>query len=796
VLLAVLLGGPATGSAQTSEDVVVDISVQGLRRVEADAVLDRIESEEGKPLDPVLLTADLRRVWESDFFRDIRIEKEPVEGGWRVYFVVVEKPSIKTVSFLGNDDVSQDDIEEVVDVKPFTILNKDKLKKNVDKIRDLYVEKGYYLADVDYRVVEIADNQHEIDVVFDIVENAKVVVKQLSFIGNHNIPSSEIKAVLQTREGDELSWLMSSGTYKEEFFQTDLFRIQALYYDRGYVTVKVGQPTATISTDRRYIYLAVPIEEGLQYSIGEITFSGEVALDSKEDEELITEEMLRGRLSIASGDTFNRTSLFEDIQRLTDVYRNQGYAYANVTPNSSVRAGVRKVDLDLEVERGDVVFFDRIEIVGNTRTRDKVIRREMRIYEGDKFNALGIEVSRARVFQLGFFETVDVTTNKGRKANTVDVTVEIKEKSTGTFQVGAGFSSVESFIATAQISQNNFLGTGQLLSVSAQLSFGDFARQLATLQFYEPYFLDSMWSFGLNAYITQRYYREFQRNASGFSPTFGYPITADLRVSAGYTLEWIEVEVDPNTGPSYADLSRGNGRNSSVTATVAYDTRDNRLFPTAGMYHVLTGEISDRAIGSEVGLEHRRLQLITRFYYPLPLGFVAKFNASIGLVFARGDERVAVAERFFPGGISSVRGFEPRGLGPTARVTDRGDPISATSDFLIGGNKEAVFNLELEVPILKSAGIKGVVFADAGNAYDDDEGFFYVDTPNRMIPTAYLMGSDEELQPPLGLYWSFGFGFRWFSPIGPLRFEWGIPITKRKPSDRDIIFEFTIGNFF
>ncbi|MBI5509149.1 MAG: outer membrane protein assembly factor BamA [Deltaproteobacteria bacterium] len=788
--------GAANPQAATGAPRVTDIRVEGLRRVESEAALSRVQIKVGDVFDPKTASQALHQVWETELFRDVRLEREVMASGIRLVFVVTEKPSIKEVKYEGNDSLSEDDIKAVVDVKPFTILKVNELKKNVEKIRDLCVEKGFYLAEVAYRIDKIDGNDNEVNVVFTVVENAKVMVKQLTFIGNKHLKDEQIKDVLQTREGSELSFLSQSGTYKEEFFQTDLFRIQALYYDHGFVNIKVGQPTATISSDRRYIFLSAPIEEGEQYNIGEVKFSGDVTLKADDGSVKIDEAEVRSKLTIRAGEIFNRTQLFQDIQSITDVYRDQGYAYANVTPNSAIRNDVKAVDLDLEVERGDVIYFERLEVVGNTRTRDKVIRREMRIFEGDRYSATNLNESKARVYQLGFFETVNISTSRGSKPNLMNVTIEVKEKSTGTFQIGAGFSSVESFIATAQIAQNNFLGNGQLLSVSAQLSFGDFARQLATVQFYEPYFLDSEWSFGMNAYITQRYYREFQRNANGLSPSFGYPITPDLRVNAGYTLEFVRVETDPASGKAFADLTRGNGRNSSVNASVAYDTRDNRLFPSKGHFHTISAEVSDRALGAEDGLENRRLQLYLRYYYPLPLSLVLKLNAEFGVVSARGGRRVAIAERFFPGGIYSVRGFEPRGLGPTEKVANKGDPSSPTSDFIVGGNKQTIFNLEIEFPIIEQAGIKGVVFADAGNAYNDDEGFFYLGTPRKLRPPAFMMRSDRRVDPPLGLYYAFGFGFRWFSPIGPLRFEWGIPITKRNVTDRGIIFEFTIGNFF
>ena len=239
---------------------------------------------------------------------------------------------------------------------------------------------------------------------------------------------------------------------------------------------------------------------------------------------------------------FKRTTLFEDIGRLSNVYKNRGYAFANVTPNSKMRPDEKLVDIEMAVQKGDLVYIDRIEISGNSKTRDKVIRREMRVFEGELYSEAGINASKARIFQLGFFETVEIKPAGGASKDTMTLEVEVKEKNTGTFQVGAGFSSVESFIATAQIAQNNFLGTGQSLSLSLQLSFGTFGRKFGSLQFYEPYLFDTMFSLGMNAYVTQQYYRDFQRAATGLAPTVGYPLTPDLRLSLGYTIENIEIK--------------------------------------------------------------------------------------------------------------------------------------------------------------------------------------------------------------------------------------------------------------
>ncbi|MEE2959853.1 MAG: outer membrane protein assembly factor BamA [Myxococcota bacterium] len=798
VVWALIWVTPFTAAASVPH-IVQEVEVQGQRRVEERTILADLEVEVGKSLAPETITRDLRRIWSLGFFRDVRIEKEIRENGLVIVVHVVEKPAIRKVEYIGNDKLSTEDIEEVVNVKALRILNRKKLQANVSKIQELYSDKGYYLADVQYRTQVVDESPHLVDVFFDIQEKYKVQVRTIDLVGNSALEEHELKAIMRTREGNELSFLSNQGTFKEEFFQADLMMLQAYYLDHGYLTVNVGRPAVTISADQKHIDISVPIEEGEQYRIGKIDFSGDFEIKDETRGD-ITRDKLLERLSIESGDIFSRKTLLESIERIANSYKNLGYAYANVTPNTRTDPEAQTVELVMDVQPGKLVYFGRIDVVGNTKTRDKVIRRELRIYEGELYSEALMQVSKARIFQLGFFETVELTTATTEVGDVVDVKVEIKEKSTGTFQVGAGFSSAESFIANAQISQNNFLGTGQTLSLSAQLSFGEFGRKLATVQFYEPYFLDSFLSLGLNAYITQQYYIDFQRDATGFSPSLGYPITPDLRVQVGYTLEKIRISTDDRSGFSRApqaalfNLNR-DGLSSALSGTLSYDTRNNRLFPSGGQYHRFNVEWSDGILGSDAGMEFTKMNLTARYYHNLFWSLVFKFNASLGYVFGPNGSAAPISERFFPGGIFSVRGFRPRELGPTVAVLDKEDPASAAFFFNEGGNKEAVFNLELEFDILATAGIKGVLFLDAGNAYNDDESFFYL-TGNKTAPDVYLTGSNRRIKPPLGLYYGAGFGLRWFSPIGPLRFEWGIPITKKNVDGESVVFEFTIGNFF
>ena len=479
-------------TAQADQSKITEIKIEGNRRVQDKTIASAISVKVGDEVSAEQITKDLRAIWDKGFFKDIQILQDVTDQGIILTVQVTEKPSIRKVVYKGNDDVSDEDITEVVNVKPMKILNVELLKTNAAKIRELYVDKGFFLAEVGHEVVPVGNDGQRVDIIFNVNENFKVQVRRINVVGNNHLSDTDIKMMIQTREGNEISFITKSGTYKDEHFQTDLMRIQALYYDHGFVSIKVGQPTVTLTPDRRYIDIVIPVEEGVQYSIGNITFTGEIELKNSEGKVVVTEDVLRKFILSTKGETFKRTTLFEDIGRLGNVYKNMGYAYANVTPNSKMRPEDKEVDLEMSVQKGDLVYIDRIEISGNSKTRDKVVRREMRVFEGELYSEAGINASKARIFQLGFFETVEIKPAGGAQSDSMTLEVEVKEKSTGTFQVGAGFSSVESFIATAQVAQNNFLGTGQSLSLSLQLSFGTFGRKFGSIQFYEPYLFDSM----------------------------------------------------------------------------------------------------------------------------------------------------------------------------------------------------------------------------------------------------------------------------------------------------------------
>ncbi len=781
VLLALALGaaGPVYAQAeqkapaadapvQVAPDQIVEIRVAGNKRVEPEAVKRVLRNKEGKPFNPLLTGDDLKALWALNYFSDIRLLIQHLPSGGLAYVVEVkERPAVREVRLQGNEELSKDDFKDTVDIKPYSILDEAAVRRNLKKIQDKYIEKGYFLAEVTYELRPVKDTG-EVDVYYVIREHAKVQVKEINFLGNQKVPAADLKEMMLTREGSYLSFLTNEGTYREEAFQRDLSAIQAVYYDRGFINIKVDKPVVSLSADKRFIYITVKVEEGEPYRIGKLDFSGDL---------LISKELMKARMSSHEGQTFNRSLLGHDIQSLSDVYYDQGYAYANITPVTAVNADGRTIDLTFDVQKGNQVYIERIDVVGNTKTRDKVVRRQLRVYEGELFSGSGMRVSKDKVMQLGFFDSVEVTQKPGSDNNHVVVQVDVKERTTGTFQVGLGFSNVEQFIFTAQVAQNNFLGWGQSVSASAQLSS---LRNFVQLSYFDPYVLDTNNILSIDLYRTQADYFGFIRDATGGSLNVGRYLLDDLSVSVGYTAEYINVE--PGTSFDQAiPISNQfrNGVTSLVRLSATWDRRNDRLFPSKGFLQYASVEYAPSWLGGSFNFT--RYTAYSRFYFPLPLGMVLKTNAQIGYI-QQFDQHspLPISEMYYLGGIQTVRGYLLRSITPTILVGSSARPDATVQTFGVGGDKQFLFNLELEFPIFEKVGIRGVLFYDAGNAFATNAKFF----------------QDLNYDLPLGLFHSVGFGFRWFSPIGPLRFEWGIPLNRRSPSDQPVLFEFTIGNSF
>ncbi|MEO6953181.1 MAG: outer membrane protein assembly factor BamA [Polyangia bacterium] len=795
-LVVSLLGASAhaerlPGQLPGAGKIIAKIKFRGNRKAEDDAIRANLYSQAGEKLTIEHLRADIHAIWKMPYFDDVQVEEDE-DGKGRVIltFVVREKPSIRKIYVAGSRELGLDKINEVLDLKKDTIYDPTKVKRNVEKVHDLYVEKGYYLAEVTSDIKRI-DNTH-VDVYFIVDEHAKVEVRRITFLGNRALPTSELKRVMQTQEGGWLSFLTSSGTYKEETFERDLLIITSYYYDKGYINAKLGKPVVEISNDKRYLYLTLSVDEGEQFRVGKIDFRGDLLIDKKE---------YYKRMTVREGDTFNRSKLVQDITHLNDLYKDAGYANVNIQPLTAIDVNTRTVDVTFEAQKGNLVYFNRIQIRGNTKTRDKVIRREMRVYEGELFNQTRLDRSKRLITQLGFFEHVELSTHAVENdPDRIDVTIEVAERATGTFQIGAGFSSVENFIGQAQVSQNNLFGRGTSLQLQAQISS---IRQLFSLRYVDPYFLDTRLTFAFNVYNSLLYYPSFNRTARGGEITFGYLLGDYTRVFGTYKLEDVQVKENANgiTVGGFAPSSQvapgtisnlfRSGVTSSIRLSLNYDTRDDRMFPKHGMFHSLSVEFADPIIASQSVFT--RVSGFLRFYKPIWGPFIFRVNAEGGLVISRSPQGVPVYERYFIGGINSIRGFQLYSLGPRVNTLSGVDPSAFLTQFNVGGNLQLVLNTEVEFPIIAAVNIRGVIFFDAGNAYNVE---------SRYCPARSAVSNIPQVFSPCNSYptftnlrYSVGFGFRWQSPIGPLRFEWGIPLN-RQHGENHIVFQFTIGNFF
>ena len=778
---------------------VTRVEVSGNRRIVAEDIAAYIKFDGQEGFTPEALSINAKELWQTGFFDDVQIDLQKRDNSVVLRIIVRERPNVLTVSFEGNDEISSDDLKEKLETKEGSILNHQTIQRSIQKIRDAYAEKGYFLAEATSEVIPLKNN--EVEVKFKVTEHNEVTVRRVSFIGNRDISSSELIASMITGNPGILSF-GSGGTFRQDAFERDMAVISAMYYDRGYLQVSVHSPRIMLTPDRTGIEISVTIDEGPRFKIRQLRVY-ERGPDGREVEPIGGRKALQAKLPLESGDYFNRAALMEGIQAIARSYRDEGYANVVTNPETNVDAETLEVDITVPIVRNQLVTIERIEIRGNTKTRDKVIRRELELIEGHHFSQSALERSKMRVTALGFFERVDFTQEAGTSPDKMRIYVEVGERQTGTFQIGAGFSTIESVIITAQIQQTNLFGNGQQLSLNGQISG---IRQQLTLQFYEPYFLDTPVRFSADLYNQLRYYVDFSQTRFGGSVTWGYPIIQpELAASFTYTLENNEVSTasspslfaNQRTSSVFRRLPLANlfqdGIISSIRPSIVWDSRNDRQFPTSGLYFSGSTEIAPKALGSEN--EFVKTRLTGRYYVPIGnFGAVLKLNQEFGIITSPSAKGVPIYQRFFLGGILDVRGFVFRTLGPRMPLSRTLDPNSQPipGGAAIGGNMMYYQNLEFEFPIVKSVGVRGVFFTDLGNAWNLEA--IYCQTGSGIVePSRNPCFDMSDFFSTLRA--SYGAGLRWFSPLGPLRFELGLPFSPLY-DEQSSRFEFTIGNFF
>ncbi len=798
---------------------ISEIRFRGNRRVESEAMLLELDSSPGELVTRQKLATDLRRLWGLGFFEDLRVDGEMTPAGVRLTYVVKERPTIRKIVVEGNDEVKLDDINEVLDLTLNEVLDLGKVKGNIEKVRAVYTEKGFFLAEVDYAIRPVEDEPGKVDLAIVITEAAEVIIRSVTFVGNKAIDDKELSRNMATRAGNYLSLISkrAGGVYNRDIFAQDYLLLRQYYADQGYFDADFGDAELALSADRRFVHITIPVDEGPQYRIGEIRAREEVA---QGEDPLFPDEVLMESVDpiLKVGDVASAGKLNVIREEIERRYKDNGYAYVNVIPNFRQDRENLKLYYVYQVQKGPLVYIERINILGNDRTADKVIRREIPLAEGDLYSATGKEAAELRVLRLGYFQDVTVSESRGSADDQIVLNIEVDERLTGTFQIGAGFSTIESFVLQAQVAYDNFLGKGTTVQLVAQISG---LRRFFNFSYITRYFLDSKWNFVLNAFNTFNRFPGFERGSTGFSVSWGYPIPRlrNLTIFGGYNLEYVQVR--PNTtGSSASIFSPGaftsvapsalinnlfaNGFTSALTARLQYDTRDNVLFPTAGMFHQLSAKWAVPWLGSDN--IYNRYLLDTRFYFPLiktdktfRAWMVYRARVQVGYIQSSQPNGVPIFERFFPGGIFSdggLRGYRLRTLGPKITVQQSPNPSDVRVAYPIGGNLLTAMNNEIEFMMVPQANIKGLVFFDIGNAFNT-EGLYCTD-PN---PDELPKSDPCDTFSARNLRYSTGFGFRWQSPIGPLRFEWGFPLdrldqTGLLPSEDPMVFEFNVGTGF
>jgi outer membrane protein insertion porin family len=723
------------------KEIITKVLIEGNKAIEESAIRAQIKSREGEIFSPTLIREDLKKLYQMGYFQNIRVEKRDWGRGKAVVFVVEEKPVIREIKFSGNKNIKTSELQEVMDLKPRTVLNLNTIKENVNKILKKYREEAYFLAEVHYELE--TPRPGEVIVHFKIKENKKIRIKKITFTGNAHYSDDILKKNLpETKEAGFFSWVTKSGVYKEEILEKDSDAIMAFYLLKGFLEVKVAKPKVEVAKDG--ITITIPVEEGRQFKIGRVDLKGDLIAPKTELFKLVP---------MYPGEIFNREKLRQSISNLTDRYADQGYAFVDVSPQIIPHEGQSLVDVVFDVHRGSKVHFERVNIQGNTKTRDRVIRRDMEAVEGELYSLSAIKKSRDNLNYLGFFKEVDVTTKKGSADDKMVVNVRVEEAPTGSISAGVGYSSIDKLVTILSLSQNNLFGRGQRLVLSGQ--FGSISRYY-NLSFTEPRLFDTQILAGGDLYNIYRDYDDYSIRRSGGVARFGFPLFEYFRLYTQYLYEKVDTYNILDTASDIIKSQAGLSTTSSIYLGIRRDTRDNRYDPTKGTDHVASVTYAGRFLGGSNDFTKYQASsawFITPFWN---LTFSAR-----GLIGYIEGNPIPLYERFLLGGIYSVRGFKTYSIGP-----------KAPNGEVIGGDKELLFNFEMVFPIAKEIKLKGLIFFDAGNAWD--------------VAQPYQLDD---------LRTSAGFGFRWMSPFGPLRLEWGYNLKPREGESQSA-WDFTMGTFF
>ena len=745
------------GAAEQAGVTVTAIEIRGNKRIELPAIAGRLTLKPGDPYTPENVRGQIKILYETGFFEDVQVETELGAGRVALAFLVREKPFITEIVFDGNRELSDDKLKEKITIKSQAFLDQPQAKESAEKIRLAYQGDGYFNCQV-IPVVQTLDEDRK-RLTFFVKEGDKARVKAVNFDGLHAATKDEMFKVMATREW--IPWyglltqlklpssLSDAGVLKREEMNNDVERIKEVLLNKGYLNVRVGLPIVELSDEKKWFVVTYAVMEGEPFTIGEIGFRGNTVFEDPE---------LRQGLKIKEGEIFQRQKLRDEITRLNDLYGSRGYSFADVSPNVNPNMEDRTASIILTIKEGELMRIRQININGNEKTKDNVIRREIRVDEQDVIDTPALKRSFQRLNNLNFFETVEILPAQVGP-DKVDLNVRVKEKPTGQFSIGGGFSTLDQLVAIADITEGNLGGNGWMGRVRGQVGG---RRSLGSITFRNPALNDSLTSMQLDVYLTATNYITYFENKKGASITFGRWLSEYASGSVSLFAEQLNFK-DPQVGicPDLFPLvcrQLGSQTTTGFRTSLSRDTRDYHVDPRTGWRASVGFDLGTPYLGGSNNFYKYYLDVIN--YTPLPFDTRVAVRARYGAAVGIEGKPIPLTERYFVGGINTLRGF----------AFGRAGPVTS-SNSLLGASKQLIFNTDFIFTISSDAKLNGVIFFDYGKGFDDNEPL-----SSKLRKTAGLEG-------------------RWISPFGPLRAAYGINL-EPNPGERKGVFEFTIGSLF
>lgn len=749
VLIVVLLAASTAAVAAAASKGIHDIKVEGNERIESATVLSYVDLQKGDPFDPSLLDRALKNLYTTGLFADVSIHQE----GDDIIVKVVENPIINEIRFEGNKKLKSEDLKSEIQLKPRQVLTRTKVQADVERLQEMYRLSGRFSAVIDPKIIKL--DQNRVNLVFEIAEGPETLISTINFIGNKHFSDSDLQKVIRSREDRWYRFWTSDDKYDPDRMAYDQELLRKFYLEHGYADFRVDTSVAELTPDRKNFLVTFSVEEGERYKIGKVEVKSNIQdLDAAPLGKIVT---------FKTGDWYKMSAIENTVTKLTNELGNRQFAFVDIQPGVTRNRQDHTVDIVFTVNEGQKTFVGDINISGNTRTLDEVIRREMTLMEGDPFNTDKLKKSEQRIKDLGFFEKVEVRPQPGSDPNKTNIDVKVSEKSTGELSIGAGYSTTDGALADLSIRERNFLGKGQELGLSTTIAA---KKTEFDFSFTEPYFMKRDLSFGVDLFnITQDLQEQssYDSKRVGGGLRLGYPLSEHWRQSLNYRYQNDNITDVAATASSFIKAQEGKYTTSAVAQTVTYDTRDSKLDPTEGFIGHITTE------GSGLGGQSHYVKLDVGgiYYYPIVEKWVISFLANTGYLHGWGGKNVRINERFYIGG-DTLRGFADAGIGPR----DRGN------EDALGGNRYYRASAELDFPtgLPEDLGLGAHVFTDMGNLWSvDDTG-----------PTVQDVSS---------LRVSAGAGISWKSPLGPVRVNLAKPI-KKEDFDKEQVFRFSFGTRF